>query len=191
MPNISLNKEKGNNNNIKIVINDSDDNLINRNNYNSFDNCKNSDKTEKISDNYTNFFSTPKISKDNDEYFYKIVFKTKPIFRKVQKLVIDNKFNMIYAENEEQYKKIIEKGYNRLISEGKRVKSKNVAPSIKLKLNETKKKIKFMKGIIDYAYPGFILSKIKFMQKRLNEHKNNVIYMNYIKRNKEKKIEIY
>ena len=188
LPNISLNKEKDNNDDIKIIINDNDENQINRHNYTSFNNYKNS---EKINKNYTSFIRTPKNNKDNEDYFYKIVFKTKPIFRRVQKLVIDNKFNMIYAENEEQYKKIIEKEYIRLISEGKKVKSKNIAPSIKIKLNETKKKIKFMKGIVDYTYPGFVLSKIKYMQKRLNEHKNNAIYLNYInekdKRNKDKK----
>ena len=30
---------------------------------------------------------------------------------------------------------------------------------------ETKSKIKFMKGIVDYTYPGFVLSKIKIMKK--------------------------
>ena len=189
LPNILGNKEKDNDDDIKIVINDNDENQINRNNYTSYDYRKNS---EKINNNCTtSFIKSPKDSKDNDEYFYKIVFKKKPLFRTVQKLVIDNKFNMIYAENEEQYKKIIEKEYSRLLSEGKRVKSKNIAPSIKVKLNETKKKIKFMKGIVDYTYPGFVLSKIKIMQKKLNEHKNNAIYMNYInekdKRNKDKK----
>ena len=187
LPNILGNKDKDNDDDIKIVINDNDESLINKYNHTSYDK-KNS---EKNNNNYTNFESSPKDSKDSDEYFYKIVFKTKPLFRTVQKLVIDNKFNMIYAENEEQYKKIIEKEYIRLMSEGKKVKSKNVAPSIKIKLNETKKKIKFMKGVVDYTYPGFVLSKIKIMQKKLNEHKKNAIYKNYIigkdKRNKDKK----
>ena len=35
-----------------------------------------------------------------------------------------------------------------------------------------------MKGIIDYSYPGFVLSKIKVMQKRLQEQKNNSIFKN-------------
>ena len=121
---------------------------------------------------------TPQRIRENDEYFYKIVFKTKPLFKLEQKMVIDNKLNMIYAENEQQYKNIIEKEYKRLISEGKKVKSKNVAPSIKLKLNEAKKRIQFMKGIMDYSYPGFVLSKIKIMQKKLNEHKSKASYLN-------------
>ena len=128
--------------------------------------------------------------KQNDEYFYKIIFKSKPIFKSDQKLIIDNKFNMIYAENEEQYKKIIEKEYIKLLSKGKKVKSKNNSVSIRLKLKETKNKIKFMKGIMDYSYPGFVLSKIKNMQKKLNEHKKNPNHKYIIngmeKRNKEK-----
>ena len=66
----------------------------------------------------------------------------------------------------------------RLIAKGKKVKSKNVAPSIKLKLNEAKNRIQFMKGIMDYSYPGFVLSKIKIMQKKLNEHKTKASYLN-------------
>ena len=70
------------------------------------------------------------------------------------------------------------------------MKSKNVAPSIKLKLNEAKSRIQFMKGVMDYSYPGFVLSKIKFIQKKLNEHKNKINYIDRIKgmekRNKEK-----
>ncbi len=177
LPNI-INKNKENND-IKIEINDNNDSKI-VNNYSSVDNIS---KTEIGTKKYNSY-------KSNDEYFYKIVFKSKRLFKLNQKLVIDNKLNMIYAENEDQYKKIIDREYKRLISEGKKVKSKNVSPSIKLKLKETKNRIQFMKGIMDYSYPGFVLSKIKFMQKKLNEHKNTTNNMNNIigmeKRNKEK-----
>lgn len=116
----------------------------------------------------------------SDNYFYKIVFKSKPIFRMDRKVVIDNKLNMKYAENEEQYKKIIEREYKNLRLKGKKVKSKNVSPSIKLKLSETKNRIHFMKGIMDYSYPGFVLSKIKMMQKKLNEQKKESIFRNHL-----------
>ena len=117
---------------------------------------------------------------ENDNYFYKIVFKSKPLFRMDRKEVIDNKLNMKYAENEEQYKKIIEREYKNLRLKGKKVKSKNVSPSIKLKLSETKNRIHFMKGIMDYSYPSFVLSKIKMMQKKLNEHKIESIFRNHL-----------
>ena len=194
LPNISHVKNKDNND-IKIEINennindDEDENKrIKSKKYKSLE--PNSYSVKKIN-NFFTFKNAPKNLKENDEYFYKIVFKSKPLFKLDQKVIIDNKYNMIYAENEQQYKNIIEKQYKRLISEGKKVKSKNISPSIKLKLNETKEKIKFMKGIMDYSYPGFVLSNINYMQKKLNEHKNKASYLNCLNemeiRNEEQK----
>jgi hypothetical protein len=135
--------------------------------------------TEKMNNHSIDKNSPVKLTA-NDNYFYKIVFKSKPLFRMNKKEVIENKFNMKYAENEEQYKKIIEREYKNLRLKGKKVKSKNVSPSIKLKLSETKNRIHFMKGIMDYSYPGFVLSKIKMMQKKLNEHKIESIFRNHL-----------
>ena len=146
-----------NNNNIQIEINDNskDDNKYNikrliKKNF-SFDNISNNKSKY-------NCLSSRNL-KENDEYFYKMIFNSKPIFSD-KKLIIDNKLNMIYAENEEQYEKIIEKENNKLILKGKKVKSKNFSPSIKLKLDETKNSIKFMKGILDYSFPSFIITKL-------------------------------
>lgn len=186
LPNISIinNKED---NNIKLEINDNDENNIKTKKFNSFYKFSNSRRVNTL--NNKNFKKSPQNLKDIDEYFYEIIFKSKPLFKFSKKLIIDNKFNMIYAENEEQYRKIIEKEYSRLISEGKKVKSKNIAPSIKVKLNESKNRIQFMKRIIDYSYPRYVLKKIKFMQKKLNEHKKKAYYLNSLngmeKRNKD------
>ena len=135
--------------------------------------------TEKMNNHSSDKNSPVKLTA-NDNYFYKIVFKSKPLFRMDRKVVIDNKLNMKYAENEEQYKKIIEREYKNLRLKGKKVKSKNISPSIKLKLSETKNRIHFMKGIMDYSYPGFVLSKIKMMQKKLNEQKKESIFRNQL-----------
>lgn len=131
----------------------------------------NKEKKEKKEKNYFTFRSIPQKQKENDEFMYRLIFKKKPLFKSEQKIIIDNKYNMIYAENEYQYKKKIEKYYDKLLSEGKKIKSKNLAPSTNIKLDETKKRIEFMKGIIDFSYPGFVLTKIKNMQKILNEKK--------------------
>lgn len=194
LPTISNNYSKDNKN-IKIEINnkyfndeEDESKKTTIKNYISLDH---NSRTEKKDNNYLTYRSVPKKLKENDDYFYKIVFRSKPLFKSEQKMIIDNKFNMIYAENETQYKNIIEKHYNKLFSEGKKIKSKNVAPSIKLKLNEAKNRIQFMKGIMDYSYPGFVLSKIKNMQKKLNEHKKQAKYLNCLNgmeiRNKEQK----
>ena len=116
--------------------------------------------------------------KNNQEYspekLYKIIFKSKHPHHKDLKPVIENKYNMKYSENEEQYKFIIEKEYMKSRLKGKRVKSKNVCPYIKLKLDDAQNKIKFMKDIIDYSYPLFVLSKIKVKQKNLKEMKKQM-----------------
>ena len=116
------------------------------------------------------------------EKLYKIIFKSQNSPKSL-KTIIENKYNMKYAENEEQYDFIIRKEYKKKIAEGKRAKIKNVSPSIKLKLDEAQDKVHFMKDIIDYSYPLFVLSKIKIRQKNLRElkeqrHKKNFEYIN-------------
>ena len=98
--------------------------------------------------------------------YYNRVFKMKPLFRKI-KPVVDNKLNMRYAENEEQYRNIIEKEKKILLSQGKRVKNKNVSEHINIKMNEIKKRIRFMKGVMDFTYPGFVLTKIRAIDRQL------------------------
>jgi len=187
-PNISKIKD---NNSIKVEINDNYNNLYNndndklesvKNNKFSIQNLNQTIKSNN-SGNLKNFSfidgnNTPIKDKDNENNIYKIIFKSRPIFKSDKKIVIDNKFNMKYAENEEQYKKMVEKEYELLKAKGKKIKKKNISPSIKLKLNEAKNRIHFMKGIIDYSYPGFVLSKIKIMQKRLHDQKNDAIFKN-------------
>ena len=116
------------------------------------------------------------------EKLYKIIFKSQNSPKSL-KTIIENKYNMKYAENEKQYDFIIRKEYKKKIAEGKRAKIKNVSPSIKLKLDEAQDKVHFMKDIIDYSYPLFVLSKIKIRQKNLRElkeqrHKKNFEYIN-------------
>jgi hypothetical protein len=180
-PNIFQNIEKNINSEINDNINYDDKIASNKFLNQSSKRPSISDKsnTEKMN-NHSIDKNTPVKLMANDNYFYKIVFKSKPLFRMDRKVVIDNKLNMKYAENEEQYKKIIEREYKNLRLKGKKVKSKNISPSIKLKLSETKNRIHFMKGIMDYSYPGFVLSKIKMMQKKLNEQKKESIFRNQL-----------
>ena len=112
----------------------------------------------------------------SDDFYYKSIFKMKPLFKKIRP-VVDNKLNMRYAENEEQYKKIIEKEQKILLAQGKKVKNKNISEHINTKMDEIKKRIRFMKGVIDFSYPGFVLTKIKSIDKKLkreNEFKHKL-----------------
>ena len=106
-------------------------------------------------------------SADINDY-YNRVFKMKPLFRKI-KPVVDNKLNMRYAENEEQYKKLVEKENKSLLTQGKRVKSKTPSNYIITKVDDIKTRIRFMKGIIDFSFPGFVLTKIKAIDKKLRK----------------------
>ena len=68
---------------------------------------------------HNNMFSKTHNTDIND--YYNRVFKMKPLFRKI-KPVVDNKLNMRYAENEEQYRKIMEKEQKVFLSQGKKIK---------------------------------------------------------------------
>jgi len=113
---------------------------------------------------HNNMFSKTHNTDIND--YYNRVFKMKPLFRKI-KPVVDNKLNMRYAENEEQYRKIMEKEHKILVSQGKKIKSKTPSDYIITKVDDLKTRIRFMKGIIDFSYPGFVLTKIKAIDKKL------------------------
>ena len=103
---------------------------------------------------------------DSDDFYYKKVFKMKPLFKTIRPLV-DNKLNMKYAENEEQYNKIVERERILLLSQGKKAKSKKPSKKSDMKMNKIKKRIKFMKGVMDFIYPGYVLTKIRAVDKQL------------------------
>ncbi len=108
---------------------------------------------------------------ESDEFYYKSVFKGRDIFKPKSKVVVDNKLNLKYAENEEQYKQMIKRENKILMQKGLPIKIKNVSPFINIKLNDAKDRLRFMKGIIDFSYPGFVLKKIKVMTKYLADEK--------------------
>ena len=134
------------------------------------------------------------INKNNHELptdkLYKIIFKSQLTTNKDHlKPLIENKYNIKYSENEEQYNLIIDKENLENIAKGKKTKNKKTNNSIKLKLNEAQNKVKFMKDIIDYSYPLFVLTKIKVKQKNLRAMKNQRLkkYINYVSE-KEKRL---
>ena len=132
--------------------------------------------------------------KDNQELsidkLYKIIFKSQlPKNKDHLKPLIENIYNLKYSENEEEYNMIIDKENEKKISKGQKIKNKKPNVSIKLKLNDALDKVKFMKDIIDYSYPKFVLSKIKVKQKNLSEMKKrrNKIFNSFLNE-KEKRL---
>ena len=140
-------------------------------------------------ENYKKIKNHPKKS---TEKFYKIIFKSELSGPKESKSIIDNKFNMKYAENEEQYNLLIKKENLQKRIEGKKIKIRNVSPYIQMKLDDAQDKINFMKDVMDYTYPLFVLTKIKEKQKNLREmkRKRNIKNLNYINEKDRRILEI-
>ena len=138
-------------------------------------------------------------SYENPIFIYRQIFKSKGTFGK-KRFKIDNKLNIDYAENEEQYEKRLSKKNKKLISEGKPIKHNTKSDYIDSKLNAVRKKIVFMKGVIYYGYPELVVAKIKEIEKTLGQRKREEMRKkNYIipcrerdiktsERNKERKV---
>ena len=139
--------------------------------------------------------------KKNYDYIYKNIFPNSQLFKQKIKL-IDNKLNIVYSQNELQYKRIIDKR-NKLKKNENVFKLEKDSEKIKGQLEDIKTKIKFMKNVMDYSYPSFMLTKLKKwgkdlasqkkmknkeiltpfeMEKKLIE-KKNIIRKNYLYKN--------
>jgi len=157
-------------------------NLTYRRNTNDFNKSNTERNISKEIDKNNHELSTNKL--------YKIIFKSQLSTNKDHlKPLIENKYNLKYSENEEQYNLIIDKENLENIAKGKRIKNQKTNNSIKNKLNEARNKVKFIKDIIDYSYPLFVLTKIKVKQKNLRIMKKQRLkkYFNYVS-GKEKRI---
>ena len=78
----------------------------------------------------------------------------------------DNKFNILYSENEKQYKQNIIK-LNEIYRRLGRNKSYSLQPPpSEKKLRGLKKRVEFMKRIVDYAFPNMVLTKIREQEKK-------------------------
>lgn len=105
----------------------------------------------------------------NSNYIYKRIFPNSPIFKEKVR-VIDNKLNIIYSQNEKQYKILLQKR-NNLLRKGNVLILERDSDKIKGQVEDIKTKIKFMKNIMDYSYPSFMLTKLKSWEKNLGNNK--------------------
>lgn len=138
----------------------------------SLNNKNKSLKLNKLNKLYKLKKSDSKKIKEENTIYYNNVFKNLNIFRKPKVVLIDNKLNMKYAENELQYRINEEKEKKKLEEIGKLPKENYTSPKVENNINDAIDKIKFMKGIVDYSYPSFIVKKINY-----NEIRNVKKYM--------------
>ena len=112
-----------------------------------------------------------KIKKKEDLSFYKNIFKVKALFKRRTK-PINNVLNIRYAENETIYEEMIKKEKEALRLKNKPIKKLTKSHYLDDQIDEIKNKIKFMKCVEDFSMPGFIIAKIKMMDKAINENEN-------------------
>ena len=101
-----------------------------------------------------------------DDFLFKRIFhddKKKYLFKSNE--IIDNKLNIIYAENQAQYYQNLVKFNNMLKQNGKKILHE-VGPTVTdIKLSKIKNKMSFMKKIVDYAYPNMVLARVRESEK--------------------------
>ena len=169
-----LDIEKSNEN----IENDNENNNINleENNTNFKENFKNG-LSKKISEKYlikgTKIIS-PFCDFARDHYLYKKIFYYSEKKKNLKSdSCLDNKLNIIYSENEKQYKQNLIK-LNEIYRKLGRNKIYNIEPSqSENKLRALKKRVEFMKRIVDYTYPNMVLTKIREQEKKIYEKNSN------------------
>ena len=191
-------KTNANLNNEKSRKTSFDSSLYNNNNINRFP----------VISASTSHFNNKRLSINNSndseqkirdiEFDYKSIFSSSKLFKEKNRY-IDNKLNIVYCQNEAQYKLIMERR-NKLLKKGSVLKFGEDSEKVKEQVNDIKDKIKFMKNVMDYSYPGFMLTKIKQWEKHLASQKTddiptpyenqknqikrrNILRTNYLKQN--------
>ena len=180
-----LDTEKTNEN---IELNNENNIKINENNVNNKDNLKRK-LSKKTSEKYlikgTKIIS-PFCDFARNHYLYKKIFYYSEKKKNLKSdSFLDNKLNIIYSENENQYKQNLIK-LNEIYRRLGRNKAYNLEPSqSENKLRALKKRVEFMKRIVDYTYPNMVLTKIRAQEsKKYTKNKNSInIVTSKIKRN--------
>ena len=82
---------------------------------------------------------------------------------------LDNKYNILYSENENQYRKNFEK-LNEIYRRLGKKKIYNIQLShSQNKIKGIQERVNFMKKVVDYTYPDMVLAKIKEQDKTIYE----------------------
>ena len=113
------------------------------------------------------------LNKDFLNLKFKDIFKNENKIFKQKKEIINNKYNLIYSENEKEYRERLQKLNKYKINKGlfiaHDIKVDDTTVKEKKKVNSLIEKIKYMKSIIDYSYP-IIISEKNRMKSQKNKH---------------------
>ena len=114
-----------------------------------------------------NFKNNLLLKKGFEDYLYGKIFVER--FKNREKLM-NNRLNLIYSENIEQYQKL----YSKRIT-NKKLVNENLFDATERennvigKVNYVKNTINFIKGVVDYSFPEVILYKINIESKNIKE----------------------
>ena len=114
----------------------------------------------------TNILS-PFCMKSRDKFIMKKLYKLydkNNSLKMDKKFLIDNRLNIMYAENEEIYKDKLKKINKYFIMKGKNIKYKPFSTSRK-QLKDMEKEVIFMKDIFKYVFPNTAMLKLKDIKK--------------------------
>ena len=106
------------------------------------------------------------------EKFWKFLNKNNTL-KTDKKSLVDNKLNIVYAENEEMYQKKLRKINNNLVMQGKRERYKYYLSPSERQLRDMEKKVTFMKDIVEVAFPNTAMIKIRDNRQYFKKNKTN------------------
>jgi len=106
------------------------------------------------------------------EKFWKFLNKNNTL-KTDKKSLVDNKLNIVYAENEEMYQKKLRKINNDLVIQGKRERYKYYLSPSERQLRDMEKKVTFMKDIVEVAFPNTAMIKIRDNRQYFKKNKTN------------------
>ena len=117
---------------------------------------------------------SPFCLKARDEFLYKKIFYDYELRKKIKLTkIVNNKLNLLYSENERQYDEKLKKYNLKLKKQGKKKQHLEGPNPIEVKLFDMGRKVKFMKKIVDYAYPNMVLCKMREEKKLRNSRLRN------------------
>ena len=124
------------------------------------------------------------------EKFRKFLNKTNTL-KTDKKYLIDNKLNIIYAENEEMYRNKLKKINRDLVLQGKRERYKYILSPSEKQLREMEKEVTFMKDIVDVAFPNAAMIKLRDNRQYYKKNKTNYKKFEQMNNNNNKKNDEY
>lgn len=114
------------------------------------------------------------IMNKEDDYLYKKIFHNNKKKKFKLGTLINNKLNIFYAEDNDQYEVRLFKLNEYLKKISKPIKHLIKPEKVAKKVNYVQDSVNFMKSVMDYVYPNILINKIKLFDKKMYKSKSEV-----------------